>query len=258
MNETLKFLNSHASVRQFTDQQITATEQETILYTAQRSPTSSNIQAYTIISVRDQQTKKKLAKLSGGQSHVAECSLFLIFCADLYRLSQLNEKRDYDFEGGLTELFIQATIDAALVAGRALQAAQAMGLGGVMVGGLRGQIAEVSELLELPRLTYPIMGLSLGCPVNEPTIKPRLPLAGIHCEERYDATRFDQAVDEYDQTIDNLGYLKNREVKPDDYPDFDGLYSWSEHTARRMSMTEGPGARDHMLGYLQSQGFLKK
>lgn len=258
MNEILSFLNSHASVRQFTDQPITASDELAIITTSQRSPTSSNIQAYSIISIRAAEAKDRLAELSGGQKHVSESALFLVFCADLFRLKSLNDKRGYPYEGGFSELFIQATVDAALVAGRALQAAQALGLGGVMVGGIRSKIQAVSELLNLPELVYPVMGMSLGYPDRPAPIKPRLPMEALAFKEKYNPEAFGRPIAEYDETITHLGYLKGREVRPENYPEFDGVYSWSEHTARRMADVDGPTMRSHMLEYLRKRGFLTK
>ena len=258
MNEILRFLNSHSSVRKFTAQPISVADETNIITTAQRSPTSSNIQAYSIISIRDDEHKEMISVWAGDQEHIKHAPLFLVFCADLYRLRTLNDARDYPYDGGLTELFIQATVDTALVAGRALQAAQALGLGGVMVGGIRNKIQELSDLLELPELVYPVMGMSLGYPVRESAIKPRLPQEAVSFKERYDTEAFEEPIKDYDDTILHLGYLKGREVRPEDYPDFEGAYSWSEHTARRMANLEGPVMRRHMLGYLQARGFLLK
>ncbi|MDZ4722631.1 MAG: nitroreductase family protein [candidate division Zixibacteria bacterium] len=258
MNELLRLLQSHASVRQFTGEQITNEQERIIIETAQRSATSSNLQAYSIIGIRNQSTKDELAKLTGGQSHVAESSLFLIFCADLYRLSLLNKTREYPFHGEYTEVFIVATVDAALAADRALVAAQALGLGGVMVGGIRNNPVEVGRLVNLPELVYPVMGMSLGYPPKTPKAKPRLPMDGIYHRETYSSEQFESVVMEYDKTIHELGYLKGREVNRDNYKDFDDLYSWSEHSARRMATTDQGTLRGHMLGYLKERGFLRK
>jgi len=230
MNEIMQFLNSHASVRQFKEQDISAEAVETILTTAQRSPTSSNVQAYSAIIVRDKSKKQELSRLSGGQKHVETCPLFVVFCADLYRLKYLNEQRGYAFNGDYTEAFIIATVDATLVAGRALMAAQALGIGGVMV----------------------------GYPKAVPEVKPRLQWEGLFFEEQYDSSIFDRVIKAYDETIDRAGFLKGREVEPEKYPAFEGQYSWSEHTARRMASTEPSVLRPQMLKYLQSRGFLKK
>ena len=258
MSDLLDFLNSHASVRAFTGQDISDADEETIVRTAERSPTSSNLHAYSIISVRDGAKKETLAELTGNQAHVARCSLFLVFCADLFRLARLNKRRGYAFHGEYAEMFVVATVDAALAAGRALMAAQAMGMGGVMVGGIRNNPVEVCRLLKLPELVYPVMGMSLGYPQKPARTKPRLPLAGLWFRESYDLTAMDDAVTEYDRTIDDVGYLKGREVNPDRYPEFTGVYSWSEHSARRMADPSPSALRPHLLEFLQKRGFLKR
>lgn len=258
MNNILAFLNSHSSVRRFTDRQITEEDERTIITTAQRSPTSYNLQAYSIIGVRDRQKRQKLDHLCGDQGHVAQSSLFLVFCADLYQLSLLNEERRYPFRGEYTEIFIVATVDATLVAGRALMVAQALGMGGVMVGGVRNNIEEVGALLDLPELVYPVMGMSLGYPQLPPKVKPRLPMEAIYFKERYSSEGFKNSITTYDEIIDRIGYLKGRQITPDKYPNFTDRYSWSEHSARRMAASESGALRAHMLSFLQKQGFLKK
>lgn len=258
MNDILKFLNSHASVRKFTDAPITAEQERTIVTTAQRSPTSSNLQTYSIISIRSQETKRQIAELSGNQAHVAACPLFLLFCADLFRSSELTRTRGYNFTGEYAELFIVATVDAALAAGRALQAAQAMGFGGVMVGAIRNDCRKVAELCALPDYVYPVMGMSLGQPAERPKVKPRLPHRAIHFQESYDPRGLDEAIAEYDQVMAELGYLSGRQVEPENYPDFKGDYSWSEHTARRMASTKANTLRPYLLEFLQQRGLLRK
>lgn len=258
MNQLLDFLNSHATVRYFTDRQITEEAERLIITTAQRSPTSSNLQAYSIIGVRDQQKKQELAHLSENQKHVEQCPLFLVFCADLYRLSLLNKQRRYPFSGEYTEMFIVATVDATLAAGRALMAAQAMGMGGVMVGGIRNDPDKVCGLLGIPHLVYPVMGMSLGYPHSPPKVKPRLPINAVYFKGRYQSDRFDSSIAEYDRTIDEGGYLKGREVEPEEYPEFKGVYSWSEHSARRMASSATKALRAHLKSFLQERGFLKK
>jgi len=258
MNQLLDFLNSHGSVRAFTDTPITEPQELAIVTTAQRSPTSSNVQAYSIISVRTPGAKSQLAELTGGQAHVAACPLFFVFCADLYRLARLNKRRGYNFTGDYTEMFIIATVDTALAACRALLAAQAMGLGGVMVGGIRNHPEQVSSLMAQPELVYPVMGMSLGEPKQAPKQKPRLPCPALHFHETYDVAQLDDAVAEYDRVIAKLGYLQGREVEPEKYPSFDALYSWSEHTARRMASTKRGTLRPHLLEFLQKRGFLRQ
>jgi FMN reductase (NADPH) len=254
----MDFLNSHASVRKFTDRDISVEDERQVCSTAERSPTSSNLHAYSIISVRDRDRKRRLSEFCGNQDHVAACSLFLVFCADLYRLTLLARERNYRSHTDATELFIIATVDAALAAGRALMAAQALGLGGVMVGGIRDHPDEACALLDLPELVYPVMGMSLGYPVQPPPIKPRLPLDGLCFSEKYQEGAIAAAVAAYDETIERTGHLKGREVDKDRYPDFKSQYSWSEHTARHIASDKPGTQRLHMLAFLRERGFLKK
>jgi nitroreductase len=258
MEELIPFLNSHVSVRSFTEQQISPEQERIIVETAQRSPTSSNLQTYTIIGVRDQETKRKLMALCHDQAHIAAASLFLVFCADLYRLTVVTKERGYEPLSEYSDKFLTASMDATLVAGRALQTAQAMGLGGVMVGAIRIHTQEVCELLGLPELVYPVMGMSLGYPKAEPKKKPRLSSDVIYHRERYEMKLPEAALAEYDGTLDAIGYLKGREVDKADYPNFRGRYSWQEHSARRMASRKFEALRPDLLEILKKRGFLLK
>ncbi len=252
----LELLNSHASVRKFTDKPISADEEQVIVRTAQRSPTSSNLQSYSVVGIRNQETKDRLAELCGNQSHISASALFLVFCADLHRMARINQNKGYNFNGDTTEMFIVSTVDAALVAGRALITAQSLGMGGVMVGAIRNHPEEISRLLSLPKLVYAVMGMSLGYPAAPSYAKPRLPLEAIYHREKYSDAGFDQAVAEYDAKVIETGQLIGRQVQPNLYPDFKGTYSWSEHSARRMANEDDTAMRPFMLRYLQGRGFM--
>ncbi len=258
MNELITFLRSHASVRQFTNQTITPEDERTILTTAQQSPTSSNLQAYSVIRIRCSETKTRIAELSGNQQHIIDCPLFLVFCADLFRLQKISERVGYPCNSSYAEIFIVATVDTALVAERALMAAQALGMGGVMVGAVRNHIQDISDMLELPELVYPVMGMSLGYPKSQPKVKPRLSVEAIAHHEKFNRVHLFDGIDEYDNRLQEFGHLQGREVQPEKYPNFTGPYTWSEHTARRMANDSPASLRPHMLSYLQARGFLLK
>ncbi|MCJ7688267.1 MAG: nitroreductase family protein, partial [Clostridiaceae bacterium] len=83
MNETINLLKSHKSIRKYKDQPVEDEKIKTIIECAQSAATSSYIQAYTIISVKNKENRKKIAYLSGEQSYIEQCPLFLVFCADL-------------------------------------------------------------------------------------------------------------------------------------------------------------------------------
>ena len=94
MNETIKLLLSHSSCRSFLDKPVPEEVAEAIIKCAQRAPTSSYLQAYTIIRVEDKEKRKLLAEYAGGQEWVEKAGLVLLFCADLHRLEVMLDVKD--------------------------------------------------------------------------------------------------------------------------------------------------------------------
>jgi len=258
MNETLKTMAAHSSKRKYKKQAIDDKLLYEIINAARQAPTSSNLQAYSIIVVRDQAKKKALAKLCGDQPWIESCPVFLAMCPDLRRLEKVAARQDYSFLDQYIELFIVATVDTALVAQNILTGAESLGLGGVMIGGVRNNPAEVARLLELPDRVFPLMGMCLGWPDlgrpdHSPMIKPRLQPEVIIHRERYNEDRLNEYLGEYDKIIKATGlYDGPRRKVPSpigkEIPDDE--YSWCEHTARRLATTAPGVLRSHLRQFL--------
>lgn len=247
MNETLSLLMNHRSIRKFTDQQVTGEQLSAIVTAGQMASTSSNVQAYSVIAVTAPALKQQLAELAGNQAYIEQCPVFLVWCADLYRLKKCTEpyvqgKPTYEDS---TENFLVASLDAALAAQNAAVAAESLGLGIVYIGGIRNQIGKVSELLRLPELVYPVFGMCVGFPDQEPGQRPRLPQAAVLHRNTYDAVTTVEQVKLYDETM--VQYLKERTGGQKATP-------WSEIMADRLANP----IRLHMKSFLESKGFLGK
>jgi len=258
MNETLKIMGSHASVRRFTLENIPEDMLMNILNAARQAPTSSNVQAYSIIVVKDTAKKETLSRLCDNQVWVKTCPVFLAICPDMHRLEAVCRYRGHTFVDNYIELFIVATVDAALVAQNILLGAETCGLGGVMIGGIRNNPDEVSQLLKLPDKVFPLVGICLGWPDTKPMIKPRLqPEAVIHAEEYSDVNLFEK-LKLYDEIVKRTGLYDgpNRKVpSPDGRITPDAEYSWTEHTARRLASTDPKALRSHMRDFLRKKRF---
>ncbi|WP_379128165.1 oxygen-insensitive NADPH nitroreductase [Paenibacillus sp. sgz500958] len=247
MNETIDLLMKHASVRRFQNKPVSEEQLAAIIGAAQMASTSSNVQAYSVIAVTDPVIKEELAGLVGNQAYVAQCPVFLVWCADLYRLKEvtkpyLNGAASYE---GSTENFIVATVDASLAAQNAAVAAESLGLGIVYIGGIRNQIAKVSELLGLPELVYPVFGMCLGYPEGESGLRPRLPLQAVLHRNGYNAENTVEQVNTYDEV--SKAYMHQRTGGTSAAP-------WSAMMAKRLSEP----ARLHMKEFLQHIGFMQK
>tara|TARA_R110002072_G_scaffold106055_3_gene231496 strand:+ start:5385 stop:6071 length:687 start_codon:yes stop_codon:yes gene_type:complete len=159
MNEVINLLRSRSSVRKFTNQNIPQDTLDELIKCGQAAATSSFIQACTVIQLEDSDKRNLLADLAGGQPYVASASRFLVFCADMNRHQLVCDMHNSEMISGYTEQFITATVDVALFAQNVMTAAQSLGIEGVYIGGIRNNIAEVSNLLELPTLVYPVFGI---------------------------------------------------------------------------------------------------
>ncbi|WP_064602877.1 oxygen-insensitive NADPH nitroreductase [Photobacterium sp. J15] len=241
MNQTIETILRHRSIRKFTEQPLSEEQLSAILDSAIAASSSSFIQCVSIIRVTESDKRESLAEYAGGQPYVATAAEFLVFCADYHRHKQIHPEAKL----GFTEQTLIASVDAALMAQNAMVAAESMGLGGVYIGGIRNNPAEVSELLSLPHHVFPLFGLCLGFPAQDPERKPRLPRELIVHQDEYQQdldrnllAEYDNQVREYYQT--RTGGNKNT--------------SWSE----QITATLDKEARPFIKAFINEKGFSLK
>ncbi|MEN4888592.1 oxygen-insensitive NADPH nitroreductase [Erwinia billingiae] len=237
MTPTIELQRSHRSIRSFTDQPMTDPQREAILTAAQSASSSSFLQCSSIIRITDKALREKLVGLTGGQKYVGTAAEFWVFCADFNRLLQICPEAQL----GLAEQLLLGSVDTALMGQNAMLAAESLGLGGVFIGGIRNSIAEVTELLGLPKFVLPLFGLCLGTPAQTPQLKPRMPLAMLVHENHYQPIDA-QVLAAYDGEQEE--YYLSRESNP-------RRESWSDHIQKTIVKESRP----FMLDYLHKQGW---
>ncbi|WP_341954285.1 NADPH-dependent oxidoreductase [Salinibacterium sp. TMP30] len=261
VTDTIRVLTSHESIRSFQTTPIAADALEAILVSARSAPTSSNLQAYSIIVVEDEQRRARMAHLVGDQRYVAEAPVMLIFCADVSRLHYLSQRQGHSFAADNLEMFLTASIDASLALENALVAAESLGFGAVPIGSVRNEPGLIAEELALPTGVFAVAGLTIGYPTPgvRRGAKPRLPSESVVHREQYSTESVERHVSDYDAVMIANGLYAGRQVASDPHiPDAE--YGWAEHTARRTSKPEtlaGPSAalRDHLKDEVEARGF---
>ncbi|MEQ8314591.1 MAG: oxygen-insensitive NADPH nitroreductase [Gammaproteobacteria bacterium] len=245
MSSVIELLKSHRSIRKFTDQQIKPELLQELFEAGQSTATSSFLQGATIVRVTNKENRARIAELAGNQKYVETAAEFMVFCADLKRPGNYCEAYGKPFEGDYTEHFIIATVDVALMAQSLVTAAESEGLGICYIGGIRNNPGPVSEILELPKGVYPVFGLCLGYPDQDPEIKPRLPLSVIVKQDVYNEEGDKEAIEAYDEAIRE--YYRTRTGGGH------GI-SWTEQVSTLLSEKSRP----HMRDFLAEKGFTFK
>lgn len=245
-SETLSLLNNRVSVRSYQEKDVAPAMVDAVLTAAFRAPTSSNIQSYSVITVRDADTKDALSAVTGNQKHVRTAPVFLAFCADLTRIERAMAARGHDLDDNNMEVGLVASIDAALVGMSASLAAESLGLKGVMIGAVRNDASETARILGLPQRVYCVFGMCLGWPDDVPPQKPRMDFAGMVHRERYG--RHDDNRDAgarlaaYDEALAAHYEQVGKPTTPD---------SWSHDMDRKFH----PQLRDDLRAQLRERGF---
>jgi nitroreductase len=247
VNETASALLGHRSVRAFLPAELDDGVLELLVAAAQSASTSSHLQAWSVVAVRDPARKARLAALAGNQKHVRETPLFLVWLADLSRLRRIAGRLGEPAEGlDYVELFLISAIDATLAAQNAVVAAESLGLGTVYIGGIRNKPEEVAAELDLPPNVFPLYGMCIGRPdPSRPTaVRPRLPQKLVLHRERYGADGEEEALAGYDRLMESFYRSQQQPVQP-----------WTRHASARVKSPASLSGRDRLKEALTNLGF---
>lgn len=246
MNPTIQLLKKHVSVRNFKPQKLSKKEVETLVEAAQSASTASFLQAYSIISIDDEDLLEKIVEKGKLQSFILEAGHFFIFCGDFRRHADFAADQGIDIKETIegVDAVMVGAIDASLAAQNMVVAAESLGMGVCYIGGVRDGIEAISEVLDLPEYVFPIYGLAVGYPTKINDSKPRFPRASVYHYNGYPKDTL-QTTREYEE-ITAAYYLKRDSSK--------GPLTWSSTAFK--SLLSRP--RKHMKAFLNKQGLVKK
>jgi nitroreductase len=246
-NEVLAQQLAHRSVRSYRPDPVSDETLTALVAAAQSAPTSGNLQLWSVVAVRDQARRARLAELAGEQDFIAQAPLLLVWLADLARARQVTERIGQASSEGadFVEAALLGFVDVALAAQNAALAAESLGLGTVFVGAIRNRPLEVAAELDLPANVFPVFGLTVGRPdrYDETTVKPRLPQQAVLHHEQYALEPQAAHVEAYEQ-------LLNRYYAAAGLPQ-----SWVRRVAARFGSVAGLNGREHLREALRVRGF---
>lgn len=190
MNETIKLLQNHKSIRKFNEEPVTEEEAELILGAATRGATAGNMMMYSIIKIRSRETLEMLAESCDNQPFIANASLALLFVIDNSKWHKYFEHRNIpvlfpDYKGPtIGDLFLGLE-DTMISAQNAVIAAESLGIGTCYIGDIMEKYEFHKELFNLPKYTIPAVLLVLGHYDFEPGLRSRFKDPFVIFEEEY-------------------------------------------------------------------------
>ncbi len=180
MNEVLKVIDGRRSVRGYSKQPVTQEEKNLILNATLRAPTAGNMMLYSIIEIKDQKIKNKLAVTCDHQPFIAKAPFLLLFLADYQKwvdyfkhcgVKKKCDNRQIRYRTPQEGDLFLACCDALIAAQTAVIAAESLGIGSCYIGDILEQYETHRDLFKLPPYAMPITLLCFGHPPGISRVK---------------------------------------------------------------------------------------
>lgn len=245
MNEMIKRQLEHRTIREFEPKQLPQEVLDTLLEVARRTASSTGMQATSVIRVMDPEKKKAIATVC-NQEYIARMPELMIFIVDQYRNTEILKNKGVNpGESNDMDRFFSAFTDACLTAQNMVNAAESMDLGTVYLGSILNDSEKICEILGLPDLTFPVLGLGIGYPNQAPQLKPRMNMKLRVFEDTYEKKEnYMEEIKEYDEEMKEYYDVRDMSRRVD---------SFSDQVVTRM--TAVTPKRQEMLKIVAKQGF---
>jgi nitroreductase/FMN reductase [NAD(P)H] len=246
---TLRSMARHRTMRHYTDRPVEGALLRTLCAVALAAPSKSDLQQADVVIVEDGGQRERLAALLPDNPWAKAAPAFLVFCGNNRRHRRLHELRGHAFGNDHLDAFFNAAVEAGIVLGTFVAAAESVGLATCPISAIRNRPDEVAQVLDLPPHVFPVAGLCVGWPSGFTAMTPRLPLAATVHTDRHDDAALDDHIAEYDSRRDAEKPLRSR--RRDDLFGAHQPYTWSEDKARQYAQPErtGWGAFVRRIGF---------
>lgn len=244
-NEIIKKQLEHRTIREFMDQSIPSDIFDQLMEVGRRTATSNGMQGCSIIRVTDATLRKEISEVC-KQEYVARAPELLIFLVDQNRNWHIaKEKNCFEDSAKDMDRFFQGFTDACITAQNIVNAAEAMDLGTVYLGSILNDSEKICELLKLPELTFPVVGLGIGYPNQSPSLKPRMDMKIRVFENSYkNFNNYLEEIKDYDEEMHTYYDLRNANRRVD---------CFSDQVVTRLE--NAVPKRQEMIQIIRKQGF---
>lgn len=253
----LRAILERTSIRSFDSKGVSEEDLKKILMAGIRAPSAGNIQPRTFIVVKDVEVKEKLYALCENQEFMKAAPVWIVVCLDLHRHLKAAKLTgvDYDFTGILPYTF--GVLDAALSLENMVIAAEALGLGSVIIGSIIEHPQKVKEILNLPEHCLALSILCIGHPKKKPKRREKWSYRVIVCENSYRDISLKEVLEYWKKAISNS--LKRAGKKPtkEDVEKICRERSYGVAYSNHYRDEFVKDVNEKLMRFLREQGFMK-
>ena len=246
-NPIIEIMLNRKSIRKYKPEMPADEVIETVVRAGQRAPFASQLCS--------------LLLQRGPKGTPFKAPLLFIVCVDSHKWELIMDERDWQMDVKDDALLLLLGIqDAALMAENMVIAAESLGMGSCFLGGMPFNSESLIEKFKLPKRVFPMVGLTMGYPAENPPPRPRYPLdfvlfADQSPDLRKDKIRVARQVMDYGfRAQDYYKNLKAMIPLPGDRQETYNYetYGWTEHISRKWGQQLFPGS---LLEHLKRYGF---
>lgn len=229
-NQVLQVLMARKSIRQFLPDIPSEEVVQTIVKAGQQAPFA--YQLGSVLLSRDAKRNPFHAPLS------------FIVCVDVHRFELIMAKRGWKVGSNDLSLMVLGIQDAAYMAENMVIAGESLGLGSCFLGAVPFQSKKIISDYQLPERVFPLVGLVMGYPAENPPTRPRYPINYHLYEGKYpefSSEEIEQAMKEMDDGYlaqdyyRNANYMIPLDGSREETYTFEN-YSWTEHISRKLGL----------------------
>lgn len=245
MNETIKTQLNHRTIRKFEERPVEKETIDALLEVVNRTASSTGMQNSSIIKVTDKDLREKIYEIS-TQKYLLDVPELWIFVVDTLRNDRIARENGFEpTTSGDMDKFFQGFTDATLAIQNLTVAIESMGMGAVYFGSILNNMGKLVEVLKLPKLVFPVLGIGFGYPKEKPQLKPRMPMELKFFENEYKILpSYKEAIKEYDEEMTNYYDLRENGKRSD---------TFSEQVVARLKPEIE--VKRNVADVLESQGF---
>jgi nitroreductase len=245
-NPIIEGMLKRKSIRRYTDEMPSDEVIETIVRAGQQAPFA--YQMYSVLL-----TRKGVI--------IYDAPLLFTICVDVHKFELIMKRRNWELVMNNLMLLVLAFQDTALMAQNMVMAAESLGLGSCFLGAAPYYADETAGKYGLPERVFPMVGLVMGYPAEDPPPRPRYPLEYTFFEDAYPElddemiTRAMKTMDEGYLSQDYYTRLKAKiklEGEREETYTYED-YSWTEHISRKVGQWDPEP--DELLDQFSGRGF---